>query len=180
MKAALEAVQRGELVSDDLVIAMVRERSDWLQDRGGFLLDGFPRTLTQAEALETILNERDITLDGVLSFELPLEEIVGRLSGRRTCMDCGAVFHVSSNPPERPDVCDHCAGYLTQRDDDRPEAIRVRMRVYEDATRPLIDFYRRMGKLIPISAHGSPMQVRDRTLELLNQRAASPQALAAR
>jgi adenylate kinase len=167
MRAALAAMQRGELVSDELVIAMVRERSGCLHCRGGFLLDGFPRTVRQAEALTEILDEQRLRLDAVLSFELPLDEIVARLSGRRTCGECRAVFHVEAQPPKVADVCDFCGGPLLQRDDDQPEAIRVRMQVYENETRPLADFYAAAGNLVRIPATGTPEQIRDRTLATL-------------
>ncbi len=167
MQEALEAMQRGELASDDLVIATVRERAACLQCQGGFLLDGFPRTVQQAQQLEDILTELGVKLDAVISFELPTEEIVARLSGRRTCGSCQAVFHVSAQPPKVPDVCDHCDGHLILRNDDRPEAIRVRMRAYENETRPLTDYYTHRGKLKSVPAVGSPEQIFDRTIKLL-------------
>jgi adenylate kinase len=178
MRAALEAMQRGDLVSDELVAAMVRERSGCLSCPGGFLLDGFPRTVRQAEALDEILHEQAVLLDAVLCYELPLEEIVARLSGRRTCSACRSVFHVSAQPPAVPEVCDHCGGSLIQREDDRAEAIRVRMQVYEEKTRPLVDFYRRRGKLVSIPASGEPAEIRDRSLRLLHKRLAATAGVA--
>jgi adenylate kinase len=169
LKKALSAMQRGELVSDELVIAMVRERFSCLHCQGGFLLDGFPRTVHQAEALEEMLTDLNVTLDAVVCYELPTEDIVVRLSGRRTCDLCQAVFHISARPPKVPNVCDHCSSRLVQRDDDQPEAIRVRMQRYEEKTRPLIDFYGRIGKLQKVQAVGSPDEIFDRTLELLDQ-----------
>lgn len=169
MKAALETMQRGELVSDELVIAMVRERSACLQCKGGFLLDGFPRTVRQAEELEIMLTELGVKLDAAVCFELPVEDIVARLSGRRTCGSCQAVFHVLSQPPKVPDVCDHCGSRLIQRDDDQPEAIRVRMRAYEDETLPLIAYYEHHGKLQRVLAAGRPDEILDRTIQLLTQ-----------
>ncbi len=167
MRAALRAMQQGELISDELVIAMVRERSACLHCHGGFLLDGFPRTLRQAEALEQMLEEFELQLDATICFELPLEQIVARLGGRRICESCRAVFHVTANPPAVPDVCDECDGRLLQRADDQPEAIRVRMEVYEQETQPLIDFYENRGKLCKISAGGSPEEIFQRTQESL-------------
>ena len=170
IRAALEAMRRGDLVSDDLVIAMVKERSACLRCDGGFLLDGFPRTVPQAQALDTMLDEMGVTLDGVLSYELPIEEIVARLSGRRTCASCKAVYHVTGRPPKTEGVCDSCGGKLVQRDDDKPEAIRVRMQAYEDNTRPLARYYRVSERLIPISADGSPEAILENTLAVLNKR----------
>jgi adenylate kinase len=169
MQEALRAMQRGELVSDELVIEMVRERSVCLHCRGGFLLDGFPRTVHQAQELEDMLTELDVKLDAVVNFELPLEEIVARLSGRRTCRSCRAVFHVSAQPPIVPDVCDYCEGRLIQREDDQPEIIRDRMRTYETETRPLVDYYEHLGKLQSVQAVGSPEEIFDRTIHMLDQ-----------
>ena len=169
MQEALRAMQRGELVSDELVIEMVRERSVCLHCRGGFLLDGFPRTVQQAQELELMLAELDIKLDAVVCFELPLEEIVARLGGRRTCSSCRAVFHVSAQPPVVPEICDHCDGQLIQREDDQPEIIRDRMRAYETETRPLVDYYERLGLLQRVQAVGSPEEIFDRTIKALGQ-----------
>ena len=110
MTAALEAMRRGELVSDELVMSMVRERCGCLRCRGGFLLDGIPRTLGQAETLEAMLEELGVALDAVLSYELPLEEIVERIGGRRTCSECKAVYHLTARPPTHDETCDHCGG----------------------------------------------------------------------
>jgi len=169
MREALDAMQRGDLVSDELVIAMVRERSACLQCHGGFLLDGFPRTVKQAEALEAILTELDVQLDAAICFELPMEAIVARLSGRRTCASCQAVFHVTAQPPRVRDICDHCDGPLIQRRDDHPESIRVRMRAYQNETQPLIDYYERSGKLQKVQAAGSPQEILSDTLAALAQ-----------
>jgi adenylate kinase len=168
--AALQAMARGELVTDETVLAMVRERLRCLKCRGGFLLDGFPRTVAQANALAQLLAEERIPLDAVISYEMPLEVIVNRLGGRRTCASCKAVFHVQTNPPVTAGVCDQCGGKLIQREDDRPEAIRVRMEAYERSTAPLAEFYRERDLLMPISAEGSPMEVLQRTLAALTVR----------
>jgi adenylate kinase len=167
MTLALQAMRRGELVSDQLVVSMIRERSGCLRCRAGFLLDGFPRTVPQAEALDDVLAERRVSLDAVLAYELPLDEIVGRLSGRRTCSGCKAVYHVGTQPPRDEGLCDRCGGRLYQRDDDRPEAIRVRMRAYENSTRPLMEYYRRKGLVLTIPATGTPAEVLGRSLRAL-------------
>jgi adenylate kinase len=123
--------------------------------------------VAQAEALEKLLNKLKLKLDGVISYELPLPEVVARLSGRRTCPDCKAVFHVDARPPKSTGVCDHCSGRLYQREDDRPESVRVRMEAYEKSTAPLAQFYREKGLLIPISGEGSPEEIFERSLGAL-------------
>lgn len=169
MRAAIEAMNRGELVPEELVIRMVRERASCLRCQGGFVLDGFPRNQRQAYALDEILADLNVALEAVVYLELPLEEIIARLSGRRTCVECRAVFHVSSNPPSRSDICDYCDGRLEQRTDDQPDAIRVRMQVFDAETLALVEFYERLGKLVRISARGTPEQIRDRVLQALDR-----------
>ena len=164
---AQEAMRRGELVSDDIVIAIVRERAHCLSCSGGFLLDGFPRTVAQAQALDAILSEQGVTLGGVISYELPLDEIVARLSGRRTCPGCKAVYHLTSRPPQKAGVCDACGTTLIQREDDSPASIRVRMEAYEASTRPLTEYYHAVGKLISVEAEGAPEAILQRTLNAL-------------
>jgi len=154
-------------VPDDVVVALVRERARCLRCRGGFLLDGFPRTVAQAEALDALLAERGLALDAVLSYELLLEEVVARLSGRRTCPACKAVYHITTRPPRVQDVCDQCGGGLVQRADDRPESVRVRLHAYEESTRPLADYYARAGKLLAVPATGTPEQILLRSLTAL-------------
>jgi adenylate kinase len=170
LQSALEAMRRGELVSDAVVIAMVRERVACLRCPGGFLLDGFPRNTTQAVALDLLLKDQGLTLDGVLSYELPLDEVVARLSGRRTCLNCKAVYHIASCPPRSEGICDHCGGQLVQREDDRPEAIRVRMDAYKKSTRPLVEYYEWAGKLVTIPAVGTPDEIAEWTLHALTER----------
>ena len=159
LTGALEYMRRGELVPDDTVLAVVAERVGCLRCEGGFLLDGFPRTVAQAEALEGLLRQENLKLDGVLSYELPLEQVVARLSGRRTCPGCKAVFHLQARPPKTEGVCDHCGGLLYQREDDRPESIRVRMAAYERSTAPLAEYYRQRNLLVPINAEGDRKSV---------------------
>jgi adenylate kinase len=167
MNDALDYMKRGELVPDRTVLDMVSERLRCLHCRGGFLLDGFPRTVAQAEALEELLLHEEVTLTAVLNYELPLEEIVARISGRRTCSKCKAVYHVTSRPPRVADVCDNCGGKLILREDDRPEAVRVRMAAYEKSTRPLIKFYQERGLLVPIIAGGTPEESFQRSMVAL-------------
>jgi adenylate kinase len=171
MTAALEYMRRGDLVPDQTVLDLVAERMGCLRCEGGFLLDGFPRTVAQAEALDKLLTGEKLQLDAVLSYELPLEKVVARLSGRRTCSNCKAVFHVDARPPKVAEVCDHCGGKLYQREDDRPESIRVRMEAYETQTAPLADFYRRRSLLVSIPAEGTPEEIFQRTLKALKAKA---------
>ena len=167
LSAALQFMRRGELVPDQTVLALVSERIACLKCGGGFLLDGFPRTVAQAEALEQLLGRNRLNLDAVISYELPIDQIVARLSGRRTCPDCKAVFHVTALPPRVAGICDHCGATLYQREDDRPDSVRVRMKAYETSTAPLADFYRTREILCPVSAEGTPEQICARTLAAL-------------
>jgi adenylate kinase len=167
MASALEFMRRGALVPDSTVWEMVRERSGCLRCRGGFILDGFPRTLSQAESLKQLMENERLALDAVVNYELPLSEIVERLSGRRTCEKCKAVYHVSRQPSKIVGVCDRCGGRLFQREDDRPESVTVRMEAYARSTAPLIDFYRDRGLLLPIAATGTPEQICEGTVSAL-------------
>ncbi|MDZ4801267.1 MAG: nucleoside monophosphate kinase [Bryobacteraceae bacterium] len=168
MAAATHLMRRGELVPDSTVWEMVRERGVCLHCRGGFLLDGFPRTLNQAESLKRLMDEEGLALSAVVNYELPLDEIVSRLSGRRNCRLCKAVYHLTGQPPKREGMCDRCSGELIQRDDDRPESIVVRMEAYQRLTTPLIEFYSAMGLLVPVVASGSPEEICQRSLSALD------------
>ena len=163
MKQALDYMKRGDLVPDETVVAMVRERTQCLNCTFGFLLDGFPRTVPQAEALDEAMQEVGQQVDAVLAYELPLAQIVARLSGRRTCGNCKRTYHLTTMPPATEGVCDDCGSDLVQRDDDRPEAITVRMAAYEESTAPLTEYYETKGLLRRISADGSPQEVFART-----------------
>jgi len=168
MAAALQCMKQGALVPDSTVWEMVRERARCVRCRGGFVLDGFPRTLAQANALQGLLEQEKLQLDGVLNYELPVAEVVARISGRRVCGKCKAVFHETQPPLRVRGYCDHCGGQLTQREDDRPEAVvKVRLEVYERDTAPLIEFYRSLGLLISIPAHGTPEETFERSLKAL-------------
>lgn len=169
MAAALECMKRGELVTDATVLALVADRSACLSCGGGFLLDGFPRTVTQALALEEILKEHGIEIEAVVDYRLPLKKIIERLSGRLTCSQCKAAYHIESLPPKMEGVCDHCGGKLFQREDDRPEAIRVRMEVYNQNAKPLKQFYRRRKLLVAVQAAGTPEETFQRTMEAIKR-----------
>jgi adenylate kinase len=173
MQAAIEYMHRGALVPDTTVWEMVRERSGCLSCGGGFILDGFPRTLAQAEALKAYMESQYLSLSAVVNYELPIAEIVTRLSGRRTCEKCKAVFHATQQPPKEQDVCDRCGSRLVQREDDRPESITVRMEAYERSTAPLIQFYNDVGLLVSVAAVGYPDKICSDTVAALEARALS-------
>src|ERR1700690_256954 len=164
MKAALEYMKRGDLVPDSTVWEMVRERSGCLRCGGGFILDGFPRTLMQAESLKQLMEKEQLSLTAVVDYELPVNEIVARLSGRRTCEKCKAVFHVTERPSKTAGCCDRCGGKLFQREDDRPESVTIRLEAYDRSTAPLIDFYKKIGLLMSVPASGTPEQICARTV----------------
>ncbi|GAV23810.1 adenylate kinase [Carboxydothermus pertinax] len=147
---AKEYMDKGELVPDEVVIAMVEERISEPDCEKGFLLDGFPRTIPQAEVLDKKLAEMGITLDGVINIEVPRDELIIRLTGRRVCRQCGATYHVKFNPPKVEGVCDACGGELYQRSDDSLETVTNRLDVYDAQTAPLKEYYAKTGLLINI------------------------------
>ena len=140
-REAKQYLERGELVPDELICRVIEERLDSGEADDGFLLDGFPRTIGQAEMLEEALEKLDRPLTAALLIEAPDEEVIRRLSGRRTCAKAGHVYHVEFDPPKNEGVCDQDGSRLVQRDDDKPETIRKRLSVYHDQTAPLIDWY---------------------------------------
>jgi adenylate kinase len=166
VQEALRLMRSGALVPDETVLGLIRDRLGCLRCSGGFLLDGFPRTVPQAEALEKILTAQGVELSAVLNYELPPDRIVARISGRRTCGGCQAVYHLATRPPKVADRCDQCGGALFQREDDRPESVDVRMRAYATSTRPLVRFYEQRGLLATVSAEGSPEEIYQRTRSL--------------
>ena len=134
-------IDKGQLVPDEVTINMVKDRLTWEDCKNGYLLDGFPRTVAQAEALEGFLADRNEKLDTALSIEVPSSFILERMTGRRVCPSCGASYHVKFNPPIKPGVCDVCGSDVVQRKDDTEETVSERLEVYERQTQPLIDFY---------------------------------------
>lgn len=170
MSEAVSCMQAGKLVSDETVLEVIRERSKCLSCRGGFILDGFPRTVPQAEALAATLKQQALVLDAVVNLTMPLPEIVARLSGRRTCTKCKAVYHLTGRPSKKAGICDSCNGALMQREDDRPESIEVRMQAYEASTAPLASFYQAQGLLMSIAATGSPEEICCRVVAALQAR----------
>ena len=147
--AAQEYMNKGELVPDEVLIGIIKNRLAEPDCEKGYLLDGYPRTLPQAEALSKILGEMDRPVESVLNIEVKDEELITRLSGRRMC-NCGESYHVKFNPPEKEGVCDACSEELYQRDDDKEEVIKQRLEVYAQKTQPLIDYYGDMGVLVNI------------------------------
>ncbi len=144
-------MESGELVPDDLTISLVKERLGKKDTERGFILDGFPRTIIQADSLSEITS-----IDAVINFNIPREEIIRRLSGRRICSQCGAIYHVTDFPPKVEGICDICGGKLYQRDDDKIESIEKRLNVYEKQTLPLIEYYRTKGILYDIDSSVNP------------------------
>jgi adenylate kinase len=167
---AKKYMDSGDLVPDEVTIAMVRERLSERDVEGGFLLDGFPRTLGQAEALGDLLRELGQPLDAVLELQLDDDEVVLRLSGRRTCRKCGYVWHVDFDAPTLPGICDNCGSQLFQRDDDKPETILRRLEVYVEQTEPLTGYYSSLELLVAISASGEVDEVTERAISALQPR----------
>lgn len=161
---------RGELVPDLVMLALLRERQTCLTCRGGFLLDGFPRTWGQAKALEAWLSQIEARLDAVIEYELPETALVARVVARRVCHRCQATFHLQNKPPRVAGVCDECGSELVQTADDYPSVVAPRLRAYAAATQPLLDYYRQAGLLVTVSAAGTPPEVFSRTLDALAAR----------
>jgi adenylate kinase len=166
---ARKFMDAGDLVPDEVTIGMVRERLAEGDAQEGFLLDGFPRTVNQAEVLENMLTELQLELDVVLELVVDDEEVVRRLSGRRTCRRCGHVWHIDFDPSTRPDICDRCDGELFQRDDDSEETIRHRLVVFGEQTAPLIGFYGERGILHGVDATGPVEDVTERASGVLRR-----------
>ena len=161
-------MDQGQLVPDEVVIGIVEERLKQRDCHPGFILDGFPRTIPQAEALQPILTKIGKTIDHVINIEVESEELIRRLTGRRTCKNCGGMFHVLFQPPKKEGVCDRCGGILYQRADDKEETIRTRLKEYERQTAPLIEYYRGKKRLRSIQGVGGPDQIFDQIIRLLD------------
>ena len=155
-KKAGPLMASGKLVPDDLVLGIVQERLQKPDAADGFILDGFPRTVPQAEALDAVLKSNGKALDAVVSLEVPIDTLVERISGRRSCPKDGAIYHVVQNPPRRDGICDLCGSDLVQREDDREDRVRTRMEAYAAQTAPLKDFYARRGLLRVVDGVGAP------------------------
>jgi adenylate kinase len=164
---AKKFMDKGELVPDSVVVGIVKERLKEPDCKKGYILDGFPRTVPQAESLDAALADMKTPLDKVLSIEVPDEELVKRLSGRRTCRSCQAGYHVMFKPPKTEGKCDVCGGELYQRDDDQEEAIKNRLKVYQASTAPLIDYYKSKGLLRAVNGVGGMKDILDRMVAAL-------------
>jgi adenylate kinase len=154
-------MDQGALVPDDVIIRMMGERLGQADASRGFILDGFPRTIAQAEALAKLLKDLGQTLDTVVYFDVSEPELLRRLTGRRVCRKCGHSYHITSNPPRRAGVCDECGGELYQRDDDAEATVRKRLEVYQRQTAPLLDYYRQRSLLATVSGEGPLAAIRD-------------------
>lgn len=165
---AKACMDQGKLVPDAVVIGIVKDKLGEPVCAKGFLLDGFPRTVPQAEELGAILRTKGLKLDRVVNVAVPRGDIVRRLTGRRSCPKCQAVFHVEFSPPKREGICDRCGGELVQRSDDKRETVENRLSVYEEQTAPLIAYYRQRGLLSDVDGAGSVEQVQQRIVGLLS------------
>jgi adenylate kinase len=163
-------MDKGTLVPDELVLKLVDARLQEPDALKGFILDGFPRTVSQAETLAKMLEARGQKLDRVVAITAPDEELIKRISGRRTCRDCGAMFHVIYDPPRNMNLCNSCNGELYQRDDEE-DTVRMRLQVYAASTRPLLEHYDRLGLLAPIDGVGRAEEIGNRILEALGRKA---------
>ena len=169
-KLAKSYMDAGNLVPDEVTIAMAKDRMEQPDAEGGFLLDGFPRNVSQAEALDELLKSEGIKLDAVLDLEVPEEEVVKRIAGRRICRnDSSHVFHVTYSPAKKEGVCDVCGGELYQRDDDSEETVRRRLEVYHTQTEPIIDYYKAQGLVVTISSLGPVDEITQRAMEALKR-----------
>ncbi|MEV8032755.1 adenylate kinase [Streptomyces sp. NPDC002742] len=169
-KLAKSYMDKGELVPDEVTIAMAKDRMEQPDAEHGFLLDGFPRNVSQAEALDEMLSTEGMKLDAVLDLEVPEDEVVRRIAGRRICRnDSSHVFHVSYKTPKREGVCDVCGGELYQRDDDSEDTVRTRLEVYHTQTEPIIDYYKAQGLVVTIPALGKVEEVTARAMEALSR-----------
>ena len=167
-KEAKSYMDAGKLVPDSVVIGIVEERIQQPDCGKGYMLDGFPRTVPQAEALDEMLNNLSSQIDHVVSIEVDSEELIKRLTGRRTCRECGAGYHVMFDPPEQEGVCGKCGGELYQRDDDNVETVTSRLDVYQSQTLPLIDYYQQQDRVRPIDGVGEIKEIFSRVTQVLS------------
>ncbi|GJL79062.1 MAG: adenylate kinase [Nitrospinaceae bacterium] len=158
-KRARAVMDDGRLVPDEIVIELIKEKIKEADCSRGFILDGFPRTIVQAEKLNETLEEMNLAINAVIDFEVNPQELITRLTGRRSCSNCGAMFHDQTRPPKKTGVCDVCGNELYQRPDDNKETILKRLEVYENETAPLKDFYRKQGNLKTIEGRGSVEEI---------------------
>lgn len=164
---AKEFMEAGKLVTDEIVIGIMQDRLKQSDCKNGFILDGFPRTVAQAEALDAMLSDLKMPLDKVLALTVPDEELLKRLTGRRTCKSCGQMYHIVFDPPKKDGICDKCGGELYQRADDNEETIKNRLSVYHSQTSPLLNYYAKKGLLSEIDGTSSPEEIFSKILKVL-------------
>jgi len=163
-KLAKQYMDEGKLVPDDLIISLIKEKLQEYADKN-IIFDGFPRTIPQAESLDNLLSHLNKNLDAVILFKIEDEEVVKRLTGRRVCPSCGAVYHMIYNPPKIDEICDKCGAGLIQRDDDKEEVIRKRLEVYHQQTKPLIEYYK--SKIVEIDATDNPENIYNKIVSMI-------------
>jgi len=166
-KKAKEYIDKGLLVPDDIVVSIVKDRILEEDCKNGFLLDGFPRTLNQGEALDDELSQMNLKLDKVININVEKEVLIERTIGRRICKDCGATYHIKFNPPVKEGICDNCGGKLYQRDDDTQETVEKRIEVYQKQTKPLIDYYTKKGLILNVDGTKKISEIFDEIVEAL-------------
>jgi adenylate kinase len=164
-----EYVKRGEYVPDATMNYIVKSRLGSDDCKRGFILDGYPRTIAQIKALENILEELNLSLDAVINLQVSEEEIVRRLSSRRVCLNCQAIYNTITHPPKNEGVCDVCGGPVVQRDDDKPDVIRNRLKIYKANTKPLLKYYKKMGIVVSLKAEGEANEVSRRIRRALDK-----------
>jgi len=162
-------MDKGSLVPDELVLKLIDARLDQADAKPGFILDGFPRSVPQAEALAGMLKQRGEKISKVVAINVPDDELVKRISGRRTCRNCNEMYHVVFDPPTKPDVCNKCGGELYQREDDHEDTVRHRLQVYNIATKPLLDYYGKAGLLSQVEGIGRPEEILNRIVAKLSE-----------
>ena len=166
---ARTCMDAGQLVPDEIVVGLTKERIRQDDCSQGFILDGFPRNIVQAEKLLETLQSMNLKIDAVLDFEVNVEELIGRLAGRRTCSNCGAMFHETSRPPKKEGQCDGCGGPLYQREDDKKETILKRLVVYDKETAPLKEYYRNSRNIKTVQGRGSVEDIFSQVCELIKK-----------
>jgi len=167
---AKEYMEKGQLVPDEIILGMVKERLSQDDAQKGFILDGFPRTVAQAEALDKLLEEMGKKIEYVLALIVPDEELVTRLTGRRTCKNCGMMYHIKFKPPKVEGKCDACGGELYQRADDNEETVRNRLKVYHEQTAPLIEYYKKKGVLFEVDGNKSIEEITQQLINILEKK----------
>jgi adenylate kinase len=167
-KSARAYMDKGALVPDAVVVGLIKERIENSDCKSGFILDGFPRTIPQAESLDEMLKKQNREIDQVVLFRIPDQDLIKRLSGRRTCTKCGAMYHVDSAPAKNPGVCDQCGSQLVQRTDDQPQVIQKRLGVYHEQTAPVAEYYKKLDKLRSVNASEDPTHVTEALKRLIS------------